>query len=92
LRILHSHNLGRYPASLTAKLLKKIYVKEQEKIVFETWQSLYPFMQSGQIQFISFNDFKEKAYITNQKHTQISSEEVEEEITNVFRLKVKHGS
>jgi len=80
------------------KLLKQIYNKEQENILYEAWKGMYLFpyysalMKQGSLEFVSFEEFRKSRLSQEYRYTNKTSEEVEEEITNVFRLKVKHGS
>lgn len=68
------------------KIIREVYIEEQENIIFKTWQGMYPFMTSGLMEFVSFNDFKEKLYSKEHKYTNVSNEEIEEEISEVFNL------
>ncbi len=56
------------------KLLKKAQEKETEDMIFELWKSMYPFMMSGNMKFISYSEYKNKLYSKDHKYSQKTNE------------------
>jgi len=63
------------------KLLIYSIEKERDADIWTMWMSLYPMMATKQIEFIQFSKFKDDL-ITN-KYTDVSLEEVEDEMLKV---------
>lgn len=57
--------------------------KEQEKIAWDLWITLYPKMLTGKLEFVSFEEFKNKLYKKN--YTNKSYQEIEEEMDKVIK-------
>lgn len=61
-----------------------------EKELYARWLTLYPYMEIGHIEFISFEEYKNKALggstITTTNPKQISNEEIEEEMMKVVEF------
>lgn len=70
---------------LPLKISLITYALEQEKeaLAWELWKSMYPNMQAGLQEFISFKNFKEKAFEQQHKHTKKSYTEIENEMLAV---------
>lgn len=62
-----------------------VYAIEQEKeqAAWELWSSIYPFILMEWIKPIKFDEFKNKLFQKNYKHTQKSIEKIEEEMLAV---------
>lgn len=66
------------------RLLKKAKEKEQEKVAWDLWSNMYPHMITGHIKSKSFNDFKNELLKQEPNHSNISEEEIEEELNKVI--------
>lgn len=53
--------------------------KEKEDTVFDLWKSIYPQMMIGNMDFISFEDFKNKIYSKKYKYSVKTNDEIEKE-------------
>ncbi|MCI8396830.1 MAG: hypothetical protein HFJ52_04060 [Clostridia bacterium] len=68
-------NIKNYPLSKLADFLRYA----QEKEVYERWLTLYPYMEIGKIEFISFKEYKEKILQKVQvstKNSKLTDEEI----------------
>ena len=86
LRIACSYNLKNLRPKTLANQIKKVWNREQESYLLDKWWALYPYMSLRQLEFISFDDFKERFASQKKVTTLKSSEEIEEEIKSVFGL------
>ena len=71
---------------IISRLLIKAVEKQQEKLLWERWLAIYPYMETGALNFISFNDYKSKLLNKEMKTTDITAEEIEEDILKVKAL------
>lgn len=69
-----------------SRLLVKAVEKQQEKQLWERWLSIYPYMEIGSLDFMSFYDYKDKLLNKMMKTTDISAEEIEEDILRIKAL------
>jgi len=62
-----------------------VYAIEQEKeqAAWELWTGMYPFMTMKWIDFVKFDEFRNKLFQKNYKYTQKSLEEIEKEMLAV---------
>ena len=62
-----------------------LYAIEQEKeqAAWELWTGMYPFMTMKWIDFVKFDEFRNKLFQKNYKYTQKSLEEIETEMLAV---------
>ena len=62
-----------------------LYAIEQEKeqAAWELWTGMYPFMTMKWIDFVKFDEFRNKLFQKNYKYTQKSLEEIEKEMLAV---------
>ena len=62
-----------------------VYAVEQEKeqAAWELWCSLYPHMSMKLLEFIKFDDFKNKIFQKQYQYTQKSLDEIEKEMLAV---------
>lgn len=74
------------PLKIISRLLIKAVEKQQEKLLWERWLAIYPYMEIGNVKFISFNDYKSKLLNKEMKTTDITAEEIEEDILKVKAL------
>jgi len=74
------------PLKIISRLLIKAVEKQQEKLLWERWLAIYPYMEIGAWNFISFNDYKDKLLNKEMKTTDITAEEIEEDILQVKAL------
>lgn len=74
------------PLKIISRLLIKAVEKQQEKLLWERWLAIYPYMEIGNVKFISFNDYKSKLLNKEMKTTDITAEEIEEDILQVKAL------
>lgn len=68
------------------RLIIKAVENQQEKYLWERWLAIYPYMETGSLKFMSFNDYKEKLVSKEMKTTDITPEEIEEDILKVKAL------
>ncbi|MGO4887065.1 hypothetical protein ACJ2A9_04845 [Anaerobacillus sp. MEB173] len=76
----------RLPVGNINKLLVDAHEKDQEKVVWELWLSLYPSMVTQKIDFIEFDEFKKKLKQNATNQSNKSSEEIEDEMLKVVAL------
>ncbi len=60
--------------------------QEKESYTFDLWKTLYPQMMMGNLEFITFNDYKSKIYTKQQKYTQKTNEEIEQEFDAIISM------
>lgn len=62
-----------------------LYAIEQEKeqAAWELWTGMYPFMTMKWIDFVKFDEFRNKLFQKNYKYTQKSLEDIEKEMLAV---------
>jgi len=63
------------------KLLIYSIEKERDADIWSMWMSLYPMMATKQIEFVQFSKFKNN--LIKKKYTDVSLEDVEEEMLKV---------
>ena len=56
--------------------------KEHEDIIQATWHELYPFMLSGFIEFVEYDDFKSQ--VGSKKVSSLSDDEIREEFADII--------
>lgn len=76
--------LLKKPSNLLNRLLKNAHEKETENLIYDLWKSLYPKMISGEMEFIEYSAYKEKVIKKKDKFTNITYEEVENEMARVI--------
>ena len=74
------------PTRSIIRLIIKAQEKEQENLLWQRWLAIYPYMEIGKLKFMSFNDYKDKLVSKKFKTTNISTEEIEEDILGVKAL------
>lgn len=74
------------PIKNVKRLLVNAQEKQQEKLLWERWLAIYPYMEIGRFEFISFIDYKNKLLDKKFKTTDITKEEIEEDILKVKAL------
>ena len=67
-----------------AELLFKAIEQEQEAKVWDRWIRLCPYMELGQIKFVSFKDYKDALFKPKVKISTKTSEEIMAEIMPVI--------
>jgi len=65
------------------RLLIKAFNKEQEDYIWDRWIRLCPYMELGQIEFISFDDYKKA--LLKPKATEKTPEEIIAEMMPVIK-------
>ena len=62
-----------------------LYAIEQEKeqAAWEMWTSIYPYMYMKWVDFVKFDDFKNKLIQKKYKYTQKSLDEIENEMLSI---------
>ena len=70
---------------IDTKFISHALEKERESHAWELWKSIYPCMITGQIGFISFDDYKNKLYSKTHKYTNKTKEEIEEEFGGIIK-------
>jgi hypothetical protein len=85
---LHS-NYGNYISKASIKqlntLLIKAHEKKLDKVAWELYLSLYPYMIKEELKAVEFEEFKQKLTIKQEKYTQISNEEIIDDIEKVVQ-------
>ena len=71
------------PLTTVISYLKHAIEKEKEDAAWDAWISLLPQMYTGEIKFISFEDFKREFFKPKVRHTKKTNEEIEEEIREI---------
>ncbi|WP_042334104.1 hypothetical protein [Desulfosporosinus meridiei] len=66
------------------RLLAKAVTKEQEEWAWDMWNSLYPYMVLGYIHPQSFEDYKNELFKPQLKHTEITAEEIIDELLPII--------
>jgi len=66
------------------EIIEKSQEKQQEDLLWQRWLAIYPYMETGVLNFISFNDYKGKLLNKEMKTTDITAEEIEEDIGKVI--------
>jgi hypothetical protein len=74
------------PIKNIIKLLIKAQEKEQEELLWQRWLAIYPYMETGKLKFMSFNDYKDKLISKKFKTTNMTKEEIEEDILKIKAL------
>ena len=71
------------------KLYQRIQDKQEEQTLWDMWLSLYPSMMKKEIEFVSYDDFKQRIY-NKVKPTkpQKSEEEIIAEAEKIKRLDI----
>jgi hypothetical protein len=57
--------------------------QEKEQAAWELWTGMYPFMTMKWIDFVKFDEFRNKLFQKNYKYTQKSLDEIETEMLAV---------
>ena len=66
------------------EIIEKSQEKQQEDLLWQRWLTIYPYMEIGKLNFISFGDYKGKLLSKKFKVTNISKEEIKEDIGKVI--------
>jgi hypothetical protein len=66
------------------EIIEKSQEKQQEDLLWQRWLAIYPYMEIGKLKFMSFNDYKDKLVSKKFKVTNISKEEIKEDIGKVI--------
>ncbi len=68
------------PLSVAVDYLIYAIEQEKEQAAWELWTIIYPYMYMRWIDFIKFEEFKNKLFQKQYKYTQKSLEEIEKEM------------
>jgi hypothetical protein len=68
------------------EIIEKSREKQQEDLLWQRWLAIYPYMETGKLNFISFGDYKDKLLSKKFKVTNISKEEIETDILKIKAL------
>lgn len=71
------------PLSIAVDYLIYAIEQEKEQAAWEIWAPMYPYMIMKWIDFVKFEDFKNKLFQKQYKYTQKSLEEIETEMLAV---------
>lgn len=71
------------PISAILDYLDYAISQEIDQYAWELWKTLYPKMIVGYVKFISFEDFKANLFITEQKHSKKSNNEILSEMIGI---------
>lgn len=69
--------------------LKDLLNVAYEKELYERWLTIYPYMETGMIDFMSFEAYKNKAFSNSQNNSSnqnISDDEIKEEMLEVVKF------
>jgi hypothetical protein len=68
------------------EIIEKSQEKQQEDLLWQRWLAIYPYMETGKLKFMSFNDYKDKLVSKKFKTTNMTKEEIEEDILKIKAL------
>jgi hypothetical protein len=68
------------------EIIEKSQEKQQEELLWQRWLAIYPYMEIGKLKFMSFNDYKYKLVSKKFKTTNMTKEEIEEDILKIKAL------
>jgi len=71
------------PLSVAVDYLIYAIEQEKEQAAWELWATMYPYMTMKWIDFVKFDDFKNKLFQKQYRYTQKSLEEIEQEMLAV---------
>lgn len=78
-------NIKNFPIERLENLLKTAYERE----LYERWMTIYPYMEMGHVEFVSFEEYKNKAFGSSNNNSsktkQMSNDEIEKEMMGVVR-------
>lgn len=66
-----------------AEMIFKIEERELDKHIWERWIALYPLMETGQMEFISVDDFKKRLIVNSNKKKQ-TVEEIYKDVDDII--------
>jgi hypothetical protein len=69
---------GKSPKHLK-KLLKHALEEDTEKYAWDLWKQVYPLMHLGLVEFVSFEDYKNRVVNNTHLYTHKTSEEIIDE-------------
>jgi len=73
-----------YELEFNVDLFTHAMEKDIENQSWQTWLSLYPYMMTSQIEFISFETYKEKQITRTEKVSRKTAQEIEAEFKGLI--------